>query len=98
VHDRGGGLTRLQAAVTRALTSATDWEAERRRFKAHLTVARARGRPPSRRAVSASEPVLPATPPVSFIPAAMILYRSWLSRAGASYEPLATYALGGAEL
>jgi len=97
VHDREGGLASLQAAVTRALTRATDWEAERRRFKAHLTVARTRGRPLSRRAASTSEPVLPATPPVSFSPAAMILYRSWLSRAGASYEPLATYGLGAAK-
>jgi RNA 2',3'-cyclic 3'-phosphodiesterase len=93
VHDRAGGLAGLQASVTRALTRATDWEAERRRFRAHLTVARARGRPPSRRGAG-SEPSLPATPQVSFIPHAMILYRSWLSRAGASYEPLATYALG----
>jgi RNA 2',3'-cyclic 3'-phosphodiesterase len=93
VHDRGGGLTRLQASVARALTRATGWEAERRRFKAHLTVARTRGRPPSRRAAASTEPALPATPQVSFSPSAMILYRSWLSRAGASYEPLATYVL-----
>ena len=94
VHDRGGELTRLQASATRALTRATGWEAERRRFKAHLTVARTRGRPSSRRAAATAEPALPATPQVGFTPAAMILYRSWLSRAGASYEPLATYSLG----
>jgi RNA 2',3'-cyclic 3'-phosphodiesterase len=94
VHDRGGGLTSLQSSVTRALARATDWQVERRRFRAHLTVARAHGRPPSRRGAAGYEPSLPATPQVSFIPGAMILYRSWLSRAGASYEPLATYALG----
>jgi hypothetical protein len=37
--------------------------------------------------------VLPATPALSFTPASVVLYRSWLSPAGASYEALATRTL-----
>ena len=43
VHDRDGGLTRLHEGLRGALADATGWQAERRRFKAHITVARMRG-------------------------------------------------------
>jgi 2'-5' RNA ligase len=76
--------------VGRALADATGWQAERRGFKAHITVARMRGRAAPRRASQAPEPDLPATPPLSFTPASIVLYRSWLSPAGASYQALAT--------
>ena len=90
VHDPDGGLARLHGAVGRALADATGWQAERRGFKAHITVARMRGRAAPRRASQAPEPDLPATPPLSFTPASIVLYRSWLSPAGASYQALAT--------
>jgi 2'-5' RNA ligase len=90
VHDPDGGLARLHGAVGRALADATGWQAERRGFKAHITVARMRGRAAPRRASQAPEPDLPATPPLSFTPASIVLYRSWLSPTGASYQALAT--------
>src|SRR5258707_333554 len=40
VHDRAGELTHLQRAVAQALSGALDWQPERRRFRAHVTVAR----------------------------------------------------------
>jgi hypothetical protein len=42
---------------------------------------------------SRGERVLPATPGLSFTPASIVLYRSWLSPAGASYEALAARTL-----
>jgi RNA 2',3'-cyclic 3'-phosphodiesterase len=107
VHDRDGGLERLHGAVCGALADAIDWEPERRRFKAHITVARMRGgrrertRPRPRRGEGAGaggperaqEPSLPATPQLRFTPAAVVLYRSFLSRSGASYEALASCEL-----
>jgi hypothetical protein len=37
---------------------------------------------------------LSPTPSLSFVPEELVLYRSWLSPEGASYEPLASYAIG----
>ena len=90
VHDPDGGLARLHGAVGKALAEATGWQAERRGFKAHITVARMRGRGAPWRSSQGREPALPATPPLSFTPASIVLYRSWLSPAGASYQALAT--------
>jgi 2'-5' RNA ligase len=69
----------------------SDWEPERRRFRAHVTLARlgAGFRWRSR----GEEPRLAATPQLRFTPTAIVLYRSWLSRGGASYEPLLTSEL-----
>jgi 2'-5' RNA ligase len=89
VHDADGGLARLQGSLREALMDATGWEAERRRFRAHITVARLRGRSRARRSSSAGALALPATPPLRFVPESVVLYRSWLSPAGASYEALA---------
>jgi 2'-5' RNA ligase len=94
VRDCDGQLARLHGALREALGEAIGWEAERRRFRAHVTVARVRG---GRRArghdrVAGADP-LPATPPLSFMAETAVLYRSWLSRAGATYEPLAECAL-----
>ena len=93
VQDETGELAALQTEVTRAIAAASDWEPERRRFRGHVTVARlgAGVRWPS----GDFEPALPATPPLRFRPSAVVLYRSWLSRAGASYEPLASSELHG---
>ena len=56
-----------------------------------------RGRSAGWRFAQGGEPVLPATPALSFTPEAIVLYRSWLSPAGASYQALATCELLAAE-
>src|SRR5919206_324390 len=85
VHDRDGGLARVHGALREALGRAIGWEAERRRFRAHVTVARVRGgrRARGRDTGPGAEP-LPATPQLSFMAEAAVLYRSRLSRAGAT--------------
>jgi RNA 2',3'-cyclic 3'-phosphodiesterase len=93
IHDDAGELAALQVAVTRAISDATAWEPERRRFRAHITVARARGRAErgtDRPGVGIS---LPPTPQLRFNPESLTLYRSWLSPEGASYEALARHDL-----
>ncbi len=88
VHDdRDGALARLRDDVARALAEVCGFEPERRRFRPHVTVARMHERSAPR------ERFLPATPSLSFAPAALALYRSWLSPAGASYEAVARRAL-----
>ncbi len=104
VHDHAGELARVQERVAGALSSVSAWRPERRRFRAHITLARVRrgfsgagrrglsaDRPRSDRAVS--ELALPATPRLGFAPEAIVLYRSWLTRDGATYEALAECAL-----
>jgi RNA 2',3'-cyclic 3'-phosphodiesterase len=88
VHDDPDGtLGALRDDVVRTLAGVCDFEPERRRFRPHVTVARMRsGEAPRERR-------LPATPSLSFEPAALVLYRSWLSPAGASYEAVARRAL-----
>jgi RNA 2',3'-cyclic 3'-phosphodiesterase len=85
--DERGSLRALRDEVARALAGVCDFEPERRRFRAHITVARMRaGHAPRDRA-------LPATPQLSLHPRALALYRSWLSPSGASYEALASNSL-----
>jgi len=96
IHDEGGGLADLQAAVTGAIAESTGWEPERRRFRAHVTVARTRGRPAagfSAGGRAGGGAYLPATPQLRFSAESLTLYRSWLSPAGAAYEVVATCAL-----
>lgn len=83
VHDEGGLLAALQAALVREMAAACDFELERRRFRAHLTVARLRqgAAPRDRR--------LEPTPALSFAPRELVLYRSWLAPEGPTYEALA---------
>jgi RNA 2',3'-cyclic 3'-phosphodiesterase len=87
--DPDGGLAALHGALIEALERMCGYREERRRFRAHVTLARMREGP---RGSSAGR-VLPATPALSFTPASIVLYRSWLSPAGASYEALATRML-----
>jgi 2'-5' RNA ligase len=84
-HD--GRLAELQAELVEALAGACGFESERRRFRPHITVARMRA------GAAPGERQLPATPALTFAPAALVLYRSWLSPAGASYEALASRSL-----
>lgn len=87
--DSEGALAALHEALVHALGRACGYAEERRRYRAHVTLARMRegpGGPTDKR-------VLGATPALSFTPASVVLYRSWLSPAGASYEALATRTL-----
>lgn len=92
IHDEGEELAGLHAAVTHAISQATAWEPERRRFRAHVTVARTRGRAGADfrgRDPLAAGPQLPATPQLRFTAESVTLFRSWLSPAGAAYEVMA---------
>jgi RNA 2',3'-cyclic 3'-phosphodiesterase len=90
VHDDpDGGLTALHGALVEALARACGYREERRRYRAHVTLARMREGPRG----SGGGRVLPATPTLSFTPASIVLYRSWLVPAGASYEALAAHTL-----
>ena len=88
--DVAGVLERVQAALSRTLEAGGWYVPEKRRFLAHVTVARVAGRLP---AVSAR--AAPSPPAVEFEGSRVRLYRSRLSPAGARYEPLGTVELGG---
>jgi len=88
IHDPEGGLERLQRELVGELRRRIDWEPERRRFRAHLTVGRVRGRE-ALFAASQGAIDLPATPALRFRPESLTLYRSWLEPRGARYEALA---------
>jgi 2'-5' RNA ligase len=70
------------------------------RFHPHITVARMRHDAGRRRRTRAwagdgcGERTLPPTPGLSFAPSELVLYRSWLSPEGASYEALSAFAIG----
>ena len=93
IHDDEGDLASLHAAVTDAISDVTAWEPERRRFRAHITVARTRGRMRNAWSPVGQGCPLPATPQLRFTPESVTLYRSWLSSGGATYEALATCSL-----
>ena len=82
--DERDALADLQACVSDALAARAAFEPEKRPFRPHVTVARV---PRGARAGSRAE--LAPPPPLRFPGAAVTLYRSRLSRAGAHYEPLA---------
>jgi 2'-5' RNA ligase len=98
LHDDQGQLASLQKEVVDAVGSLDAWRSahvpqappsvRRCRFRPHITVARMSSGEALR------ERVLAPTPALSFVPHELVLYRSWLSREGASYEALASYALG----
>ena len=83
VEDRSGALGALQARLAGALADAELHEPERRAYRPHATVARLRAGERAPRTPPGGGPE-----PVAFDGEAVTLYRSLLSRAGASYEPL----------
>jgi 2'-5' RNA ligase len=99
LHDERDRLARLQAKVVAALEEvgerqpdggapSVEKRAAQRRFHPHITVARmGRGAAPRTR-------LLPPTPPLSFVPTELVLYRSWLAPEGASYEAIASHPIG----
>ena len=95
VHDHDGELGRLHDELRSALAGAGGWEPERRRFRAHVTVARVRGgdRRHRRGETAAAWPEPPPTPQMSFFGESLTLYRSHLGPGGATYEPLARCSL-----
>ncbi len=103
LHDDRGTLASIHAEVlarlaTKAEANADSGQVSRsprggggsrgRRFRPHVTVARMRpGDSPHERS-------LPPTPACTFAPSELVLYRSWLSPEGASYERLSSCPLG----
>jgi 2'-5' RNA ligase len=97
IHDDDGALASLHAAVTHAVGETITWKPERRRFRAHVTLARTRGRPPAGWNLPGAGSPLPATPQLRFAAESLALYRSWLAPEGASYEALASRDLSACE-
>jgi 2'-5' RNA ligase len=91
IHD-DGELALLHARLVVELTRVSDWQPERRRLRPHVTLARVRGAPRGARPPAMT---LPPTPPIAFTPSSLILYRSRLDPAGASYQALACCELAG---
>jgi 2'-5' RNA ligase len=89
--DPAESLAALHEGLIDALARACGFTRERRRFRAHVTLARMKE--DRRRGYGIERAPLPPTPALSFTPEALVLYRSWLSPAGASYEALATRTL-----
>jgi 2'-5' RNA ligase len=87
VRDADGALFALQERVVAALVDAVGYEADRRRFRPHVTVARVRHGAAPRRGG------LPDAPEAAFAGEALTLYRSWLGGGPARYEALERVAL-----
>jgi 2'-5' RNA ligase len=98
LHDEQGQLASLQRSVAAAVAELGDSSlvveghpnppTRHRHFRPHVTVARMRS------GTAPRERTLPPTPALSFVPSELILYRSWLSPEGATYEALATHPIG----
>lgn len=87
LEDVDGRAAAIQRAIAAALVEADLYEAERRAYRPHVTIARVRrrGRAPSGQ--------LPDPPPLTALPSEVVVYRSDLSAAGARYTALTTVAL-----
>lgn len=89
VEDPSGGLAALAGEVEARLSS--EFPTEKRRFSAHLTVARLN--PPAPMREWASELEAARVDPVTFAVDRLILYRSHLSPRGARYEAVGEFPL-----
>ena len=85
LHDEDGNLATLQRDLAAALCAVCG-QAPPRRFRAHLTLARARAAP-------ARHEALPPTPRLRFLAEEVVLYRSHLEPGAARYERLASARL-----
>jgi RNA 2',3'-cyclic 3'-phosphodiesterase len=87
IHDRGGALVAMQRELASALCAVAGLPVPRR-FRAHLTLARAR---------SGGDAIfeLPPTPALRFAAREVVLYRSHLEPRAARYERLAAARLTG---
>jgi 2'-5' RNA ligase len=93
IHDDEKQLGRLREDMAEGLRDAVGWEAERRRFEAHVTVVRMGWRARDAGPSIGAPPRLPATPRLRFQPESVTLYRSWRSPKGATYQALASSRL-----
>ncbi len=87
VHEQEGDLAALQRDLAGALCEVAGLQPPRR-FRAHLTVARARSG-------AHADDLLPPTPALRFPAEEVVLYRSYLEPRGARYERLAAAPLMG---
>lgn len=87
--DVDGALASLQSTVAEALQRGGWYTPERRRFLAHVTVARLGRDGPSRPGTPCAPRAMP------FAGEAVVLYRSHTGSGRARYEPLETIALAG---
>jgi 2'-5' RNA ligase len=95
LEDRLGTLGELQSALSDRLSAAGWYQAERRRFLPHVTIARvARSAPPlAAPPLAAPLAALPDPPRADFAGPRVTLYRSRLQPGGARYEALGSVAL-----
>lgn len=89
LEDHDGALGRLQASLAGLLEARGFYEPERRPFRAHVTVARAR------RGARVRATDVPPPAPIGFAGEDVELIRSRLGSAGARYERLAAVRLSG---
>jgi 2'-5' RNA ligase len=91
LREESGRLDELHRRLIPAMSEVCDHVARtgrrRHRFRPHVTVARMPG------GAAPRERTLAPTPPLSFRPRQLVLYRSWLLPGGASYEAMATAPL-----
>jgi RNA 2',3'-cyclic 3'-phosphodiesterase len=87
LDDPGGGLGRLQSLLSASLQEGGWYAPERRPYMGHVTVARVRG------GAKLGSAELAPPPTLSFAASEVILFRSFLSPAGARYEALAQMGL-----
>jgi RNA 2',3'-cyclic 3'-phosphodiesterase len=89
IEDVSGGLALAQANLAAELERGGWYEPELRRFRPHVTVARAAGKARVKRLET------PGPVPVSFVGETVALMRSRLLRGDAHYERVTEVALGG---
>jgi 2'-5' RNA ligase len=92
LDDLEGTLGRVQRSLSSALAAGGWYEPEKRRYLAHVTVARV---PAGRRELGSGREHLPEPPRGEFCGSRVVLYRSRLLRSGARYEALASVDLAG---